>query len=89
MSPQSKAQEESYALDGSRARIEQHDGGTWREGDVVTAWGIVSIYAEAKHTRYDFAANGRHYMRTEFRHRTNRGIAIEATKYARRCAEER
>ena len=83
--------EESFAIDGSRSRITRNEtqSGYWYGGDVVTEFGIVSIYGEAGHSRFDFAWKGRHYLRHENRGRTPRGLAIEATKFARRIANAR
>ncbi len=77
-----KPYEESYALRSSTPRIQSFD--KWRMGDVLTPWGIVSVYTEERATIYGVVHDGRHHMRTENRTRTNRGIAIEAAKFAKR-----
>jgi len=83
-----RVEESSYALDGSYGRIHRREtnGKPWKSGDVITPWGIVGIYADEGYTRYDFACDGRHFIRTEKRNRSNRGLAIEASKFARRMA---
>lgn len=93
MAKRNGAHEESQALDGSFGRIERRylDDRThsWLDGEVVTAYGIVSVSSQDgddPHTRYDFAFRGRLHMRTEQRGRTERGLAIEATKFARRIS---
>ncbi len=90
MTRKNEPREESYALGGSRNRIRRINVGEGRfylDGDVVTPWGIVSVTTQSiPYARYDFAIGGRHYMRTEYRARTERGLTIEATKFARRIA---
>lgn len=87
------ASEESYKLGASLGRVRRVPiGGEayYLLGDVVTKCGIVSVASDSTpYSRYDVAIRGRHYMRTERVQRTERGLAIEAAKFARRIATAR
>ena len=48
------------------SRTEERDG--WTDGEIVTPWGIVSVYAQGDdeythHTRLDFVHGGRLHIR--------------------------
>lgn len=64
----------------------------WTDGDVVTPWGIVSVYAQGDdryrhHTRLDIVHNGRLYMRDFHGKRYSpRGLVMKAMQFAREIA---
>lgn len=78
--------DESFAIGrafGTITRERSSTGAIWYRGRVITRWGIVDVYSDDDHSRYDFACDGRHYIRTERRGRTQRGLAIMASRFAR------
>ena len=72
-------------------RIEVRKDG-WTDGEVVTPFGIVSVYAQGDaenqpHTRLDFAWNGRLYMRNFDGVRYSpRGLVTKAMQFASEIA---
>lgn len=63
----------------------------WTEGDVVTPFGIVSVYAQGDDihshiTRLDFVFNGRLHLRTYRKRYTVRGIKTKAYEFAKEVA---
>lgn len=58
----------------------------WLDGEVITPHGTVCIMAQGDnfsfhHTRWDFACNGRLYMRTIDKRISPRGIVREAKRF--------
>jgi hypothetical protein len=82
-----KMRDESRAVSrtyGTIRRERTHDGTAfWYHGSLITRWGIVTVYGEERFSRYDFVHGGRHYIRTEDRQRTERGLTIMAVRFAR------
>lgn len=72
-------------------RINVHKDG-WTDGEVVTPFGIVSVYAQGDdenrpHTRLDFAWDGRLYMRNfDGRRYSPRGLVTKAMQFASEIA---
>lgn len=68
------------------------DRENWTDGEVVTPWGIVSVYAQGdenttKHTRLDFVWGGRLHMRNFSGKRySKRGIKTKAMQFAKDIA---
>ena len=68
------------------------DRGGWTDGEIVTPWGIVSVYAQgdaenANHTRLDFVHAGRLHMRNFHGKRySRRGIKTKAMQFAKEIA---
>lgn len=88
----SKKHTESFAIGSSISRVMLHhtEHGSYLDGDVLTKYGIVSVYSQGgknPSTRMDFVYGGRHHMRTELKTRCIRGMAILATKFAREVTE--
>ena len=81
--------DESMSLQRPCSRLhDRKEYGGWTEGDILTRDGIVSVYAQGgdgneKHTRLDFALNGRLYMRHFHRKRySHRGLVTIAARFA-------
>lgn len=61
-------------------------GGSWEDGEVLTPYGIVSVYAEGSHSRLDFCYGGKLYMRNYPKRLTKRGMTMLAGRMAKEIA---
>lgn len=84
-----KVSDDSMSLQRPFSRLhDRKEYGGWTEGEVVTRDGIVSVYAQGgdendKHTRLDFALNGRLYMRHfQGKRYSHRGLVTIAARFA-------
>lgn len=67
---------------------------SYLDGDVLTPWGIVTVYSENEElggnmnlARFDFVFDGILYIRTFKRSFTERGLTLMARKFAKEIAE--
>lgn len=93
-----KARDESFAIGSAHGMrwvtTKLRAGAEYTTGIVVTEHGIVSVYTQIDaqsddqcYSRYDFAWKYRQHVRYD-RNRTERGLTIEAAKFARRVVGE-
>jgi hypothetical protein len=82
----SKYQDDSFKVGSAFNRVRQC--GRWLHGDVVTQYGVVAVVSEVGRTRFDFAANRRHYMRVYDRAFTSRGLATKAGQFAKEITNQ-
>lgn len=74
------------------SRIEERREG-WTDGEVITPWGVVSVYAQgddthAHHTRLDFVFAGRQWIRDFSGKRySTRGLKTKAMQFAKEIHE--
>lgn len=77
----------SFSLKKPFGRIRLNPGG-WDEGEVITPFGIVSVYAQGDennvhHTAMDFAFNGRFYHKSfQKRRYSQRYMVTKANQFA-------
>lgn len=80
-----KSHNNSFAFKKPFGRVEIRPEG-WTDGDVVTYYGIVSVYAQGDEDSYystglQFAYEGRLYGRTFLKRYTPRGIVTKANEF--------
>lgn len=83
--------EDSMSIRKPFGRLHNNESG-WTDGEVVTPYGIVSVYAQGDKenwhlTRLDFAHKNRMYIRSFRKRYTHRGIVTKANRFAQEIVE--
>lgn len=75
--------DESFSLKRPFSRVYEYGEGDklYLDGEIITPFGVVSVYSQKGYSKFDVAHGMRHYMRSSYRSYSRRGLVTQAMRF--------